>query len=456
MNLLKFKLKSFLTGGDARSKRAKKNVIVSVITKVVSIGISFLIVPITLNYIGKIEYGIWMTISSIIAWFAFFDIGLGNGLRNKLSEELARGNLEKARTYISSSIFILGAISLGLLVLFMVLSPIIPWNKVFNTEEVSSTVLYRSVGVVFFFFCVGFVVKILSSILQAMQRHAINDIMGLIAQIYSLLFIYILVKTSSSDSGSLFYLCLIYGSNTALIFLIANFLFFRKSLRHLKPKYKYVNIKESMPLLKLGGWFFINQIMYMIIAKSALIVVIQLFGPEEVTVYNLSLRYMSFISIFFMIALTPYLTAFTEAYVKGEYDWIKKTIKSLFYIWLLGVLASIFLIIAQPYFFSVWTKGQVEVPKTLVIVMALSGLLSMLGSVFTLFLNGIGKIRLQFYFNIFQVILYFPLIYLFYKLQFGLSSILLPMIFFQALGIALFFKQYKLIITNKAKAIWAR
>ncbi|PHR45595.1 MAG: hypothetical protein COA32_13135 [Fluviicola sp.] len=456
MSLIKVKLKRFFTGGDARSKRAKKNVIVSVFTKIISIGISFLIVPITLNYIGKIEYGIWMTISSIIAWFAFFDIGLGNGLRNKLSEELARGNLEKARTYISSSIFILGVISLGLLILFIILSPFIPWNEVFNTQKVSSTVLYRSVGVVFFFFCVGFVVKILSSILQAMQRHAINDIMGLIAQIYSLLFIYILVKTSSSDSGSLFYLCLIYGSNTALIFLIGNFLFFRKSLSHLKPKFKYVNIRESLPLLKLGGWFFINQIMYMIVAKSALIVVIQLFGPEEVTVYNLSLRYMSFISIFFMIALTPYLTAFTEAYVKGEYDWIKKTIKSLFYIWLLGVLASIFLIIAQPYFFSVWTKGQVEVPKTLVIVMALSGLLSMLGSVFTLFLNGIGKIKLQFYFLVFQVIMYFPLIYLFYKLQFGLSSILLPMIFFQAIGIALFFTQYKLIITNKAKDIWAR
>lgn len=450
------RFKSFFKGGDARSKRAKKNVLVSVITKILSIGISFIIVPITLSYIGNIEYGIWMTISSIVAWFAFFDIGLGNGLRNKLSEELAKGNIEKARVYVSSSFFILAAISLGLFIVFLVSSPFIPWNTVFNTDEVSNSVLYKSVAVVFFFFCVGFVVKILSSILQALQRHAINDIMGLIAQIYSLIFIYILVSATPDNEGSLFMLCLIYGSNSALIFLIANFIFFRGSLKYLRPSYKFINVNESKPLLKLGGWFFINQIMYMIVAKSAVIVVIQLFGPSEVTIYNLALRYMSFISMFFMLALTPYLTAFTEAYTKGEFQWIRKTIQSLLYIWMFGGVVSIALLIIQPYFFKVWTKGLIEVPFSLVLTMAISGLINMLSSIFTLFLNGIGRIRIQFYINIFQVVLLFPLIYLFYKLGFGLTSVVLPTIVFYTVGTFIFYIQYKLVISNKAAAIWAK
>lgn len=194
----------------------------------------------------------------------------------------------------------------------------------------------------------------------------------------------------------------------------------------------------------------------MIVAKSAVIVVIQLFGPSEVTIYNLALRYMSFISMFFMLALTPYLTAFTEAYTKGEFQWIRKTIQSLLYIWMFGGVVSIALLIIQPYFFKVWTKGLIEVPFSLVLTMAISGLINMLSSIFTLFLNGIGRIRIQFYINIFQVVLLFPLIYLFYKLGFGLTSVVLPTIVFYTVGTFIFYIQYKLVISNKAAAIWAK
>ena len=33
-----------------------------------------------------------LTLSSIIGWFAFFDIGFGNGLRNKFAEAIAKGD----------------------------------------------------------------------------------------------------------------------------------------------------------------------------------------------------------------------------------------------------------------------------------------------------------------------------------------------------------------------------
>ena len=85
---------SFFTQGNKRTLRAKKNITVSFISKAISILIGFIIVPLTLSYIGEVEYGIWLTIASIISWFSFFDIGLGNGLRNKLAEALAKDDQE--------------------------------------------------------------------------------------------------------------------------------------------------------------------------------------------------------------------------------------------------------------------------------------------------------------------------------------------------------------------------
>ncbi|GAH31869.1 unnamed protein product, partial [marine sediment metagenome] len=89
-NYLPYKIKNVLSTGHPRSIRAKKNIFASFGLKGISILISFLLVPLVLNYIDITKYGIWLTLSSIIGWFGFFDIGLGNGLRNKFAEAIAK------------------------------------------------------------------------------------------------------------------------------------------------------------------------------------------------------------------------------------------------------------------------------------------------------------------------------------------------------------------------------
>src|SRR5450759_1102459 len=99
-----------------------------------------------------------------------------------------------------------------------------------------------------------------------MQRYAINDILGLIAQILGLIGIFILVKTTK---GSLFYLCLVYGSKTAVVMLLATVVLFMGSLKNLRPEIRYINFKKALPLLNLGIKFFINQIFYLIVTQTS-------------------------------------------------------------------------------------------------------------------------------------------------------------------------------------------
>jgi O-antigen/teichoic acid export membrane protein len=328
---------SFFTQGNKRTLRAKKNISVSFISKGISILISFLIVPLTLGYVGKVEYGIWMTISSIISWFAFFDIGLGNGLRNKLAEALAKDDKETAKVYISSTFALIAGIATLMFVGFFVAANYISWNAALNTNVVANNELFKIVVTVFFFFCIGFVMKVLSSILQAMQRYAINNILSVIAQMLGLIAIFILVKTTN---GSLFNLCLVYGSKTAIVLLIASIFLFSGSLKEFRPRFHYINIKRAIPLMNLGIWFFINQILYLIITQTSVILVVQFFGPEDVTVFNLAKRYMTLVSMLYIMVLTPFLSAFTEAYTKKEFGWIKSTIKKINIIWLMASFHS--------------------------------------------------------------------------------------------------------------------
>ena len=95
---------------------------------------SFLLVPLTLSYLDAENYGIWLTLSSFIAWFSFFDIGLGNGLRNKFTEAKANGDMTLARAYVSSAYFTIGGVCLLLMLVFFGLNFFIDWTTVFNTN----------------------------------------------------------------------------------------------------------------------------------------------------------------------------------------------------------------------------------------------------------------------------------------------------------------------------------
>jgi len=446
-------IKKFFTSGDGRSLRAKKNVLVSFICKGLTIIISFLIVPLTFGYVGTTEFGIWLTIGSIIQWFGFLDIGLGNGLRNKLAETLAIGDKKTARVYISSVFVIISIIAALMFSGFFLAAHFISWNSALNTDSVPNAQLLRTVIMVFFFFCVGFIANITSSILQAMQKYALNDILALTGQLLGLAGLYILVKTTD---GSLFNLCLVYGSKSAVVLFFATLVLFSTSLKEYRPSLKFVNFKKAFPLFNLGAKFFINQILYLIGTQLSIILVVQFFGPDEVTVYNLALRYISITSMGFVMILTPYLSAFTEAYIKKEYSWITRIMGNIHKMWLLISVLTLLMVFGSKIFFELWIGKNFPVPMSLIISLALTSIVTNYTASYSLFLNGIGKVNLQLLSLTAQALLFFPLSWWFYKMNMGLISVILPQFLFYFASCFLMRIQYKKILSQTATGIWAK
>lgn len=445
--------KNFFTKGHSRTLRAKKNISVAFATRGISMLISFLIVPLTLTYVDSARYGIWMAISAIINWFSFLDIGLGNGLRNKLAEVLAINDYNKARIYVSSAYALIATIAVGMFSLFAVASFFINWNVALNTELIPNEELMFTVIMVFFFFCIGFVFKILSSILAAMQKYALDNFLQLSSNILGLSAIYILVHTTE---GSLFKLCLVYGSKFAIVMLISSLILYSNSLRIIRPSKKYINLKEAVPLTKLGFKFFIAQILFLFSTQTASILVIQFFGPEEVTVYNLARKYIMVASMIYMMTLRPFLSAFTEAFTLNELDWIRNIMNKLYKIWGASSAITILLALFSGIFFKFWVGDKVSIPLILVLILAISSVNNTFVSTKTLFLNGIGKINLQLYVLGTKAVLYIPISILFYKLGFGLISVVVPQILLGFISSFIFFEQYKRIVNQTAKGIWFR
>jgi len=112
---------------------------------------TFIAMPIMIHYLGVEKFGIWTTMLSLISWVMLFDLGIGNGLKNKVSESLAQGNTGLAVRYISTAYGLTGGVSLVLFLLFAIVSFYLPWQTIFNTHVVNESSLREAVITLSFF-----------------------------------------------------------------------------------------------------------------------------------------------------------------------------------------------------------------------------------------------------------------------------------------------------------------
>ena len=87
---LKSRIRSYFSSGSVRSVTVKRNIAGSLFLKCISIIISLQVVPLTIDYINPTRYGVWLTLSSIIAWLSYFDLGFAHGFRNRFAEAKAK------------------------------------------------------------------------------------------------------------------------------------------------------------------------------------------------------------------------------------------------------------------------------------------------------------------------------------------------------------------------------
>lgn len=102
------------------------------LNKGTSLFLSMLYVPLFLECLDKTRYGIWVTIMSLVNWIGFFDIGIGQGLRNLLAKSLAEENYIEAKKVVSTAYVAMILIFAFIMVIFVFIYPFINWYKIFN------------------------------------------------------------------------------------------------------------------------------------------------------------------------------------------------------------------------------------------------------------------------------------------------------------------------------------
>lgn len=449
--LLEF-IKKYINSGSTRSQLAKKNIIASFLNKGVAIIISLLLVPVTIDYLNAEQYGIWLTLSSIVAWISYFDVGLGHGFRNRFAESKAIGDDVLARKYVSTTYISLFIIFGVILVVAEIANPFIDWAAFLKVDPAIKLMLQSVVAFLLVGVCFNFVLNVCPILLSADQRPAYSAMITTVSQGISLAVIYLLTKTTE---GNMVYIAIALSWLPCLVILLVSCYLFKGKYHAYSPSLKYVDFGLFRNIIGLGGKFFVIQISMLLIFQVTNIILSRVLGPESVTEFNIAYKYFSITQMVFTIILTPFWSAYTEAYAKQDFDWMNRILQKLRKTWILLFGVNFLLLILSPFCYKIWLHGSVEIATSVSVGMMVYMSVLSYSNMYMILLNGIGKVFLQMIVYIVCAVFAIPVCYVLCG-EYGICGILVVLSSVYALQAVVARVQLSKILTNTSIGVWNR
>jgi O-antigen/teichoic acid export membrane protein len=369
-----------------REHLIRRSAVSSVAGRVVASLCMLVQVPLALHYLGAEAFGFWMTITGVISLMAFADLGLGNGLQNRVAELYGTDDLAAIRQAWICGAKLLTLIGIGVFLLSFFVVPLINWGRLFHLQDAKTAAgAAACMLVISLNFCIGLPLTSAQKIAQGMQLGWIFNLSLGLGSFLSLIATGLAIRWRLELPAFL--------ALTLLTQQIANVALVGCMIKLTKNKMVPVSqATNSRALLKTGAQFFVLQLGAAMTFVLPPILLATKLGTEAVVPYNLTTRVLSLTTQFLGLIMVPLWPAYGEAKVRGDHSWIRKSYKrSLGAGAVFGVLPCLFFAIVGPYALALWSGKQPSFfPWPLVVTLSLWVALTNISQPVATLLNGLG------------------------------------------------------------------
>lgn len=378
---------------DERYRRIAWSTALSTVARFVGIGTSFVSVPLVIGYLGNERYGMWLTMSSLVATLGPLDLGIGLGLLTIVSDAYGRDDREAARRAISTAVAMLTMIAALAVVAFGVAYFVIPWARVFN---VSSPTAVSEAGpaaaVLLGAFALGLPLGIVGQVQLAHQSGYISSAWAIAGNLGS--FIALIAIIMLHGSLPLLVLALTFVGLIAAA--LNGWFLFRKQRPWLMPRLRDVDLRAGRALLKTGSFFIVLQLAGMAAYQVDNIVISQILGAGAVPEYAIPVKIFTLAPTLLSFALIPLWPAYRESMARGDAAWVKRTLRrSILLAAAFNIPSSLILIVAGPFLLHLWVGSAVHPTLILLVGLGTWTIMNTLNGPFAMLLNGANIIGFQ-------------------------------------------------------------
>lgn len=365
----------------------------AILSKGIFVLVSALSIPIAIRYLGAEKFGIWTTISTVLAMMLVLDLGVANSLTNFISEAYARDDRAHASRYSTTAIALMVCISGLLGFAAAVLWPHLNWYEIFHLSSRSeSRSVSQAVAAAVLIFLIDLPARLAVKILGGYQELRTANLFAAVGSVGNLIAIVLLVHFRAGLAA------MVAGSAGALVgadlaCLIWVLLFSKPWLR---PRMSHLSGAAARRMMQLGTEFFMLQIAGLVVFNSDNLVVTHYLGPAQVASYSVAWRLVGYAAVV-QALLTPALwPAFSEAFERGDLAWVRHAFRRTMWITMGTALAfAVLFAFLGRWIIRVWATKAAVPGETLMLLMCAWVLISTFMNNTSTVLVARGETRLQ-------------------------------------------------------------
>lgn len=379
--------------GHERYRRAVLAGSVATIARIVQLGASLITVPLTLKYLGNERFGLWMTISSVLAMAAFADFGVGNGVLNIVAEGFGKDDLAGIRKAISSGFAILSAIAAFLLLSFFGIYRLVNWADFFR---VTSPQARLEAGPALVVFATCFALNISLDVVQRVQlglqqgyRYGLWQLCGSMAG-----FVGVLSGIWLHVSLPVLVVAIAGAPLFATALNAINFFGFARP--DLRPSRAFISRETILRIVRLGGLFFVLQLVIAISFSADNFIIARTLGAINVPEYAIPQRMFAIIGMLSATLIASLWPAYGEAISRSHIAWVRRTLRrSMLLVLSASSIVSFVLLLLAPRLLHWWIGSRIHPPFLLLLGLAIWSVMDCCRTCLGTFMNGAAVVRFQ-------------------------------------------------------------
>lgn len=309
------------SNNDKRYRRILEAGASAVISKGAVLLVNLISVPIAVRYLGSVGFGLWTTISTSLSLLLVLDIGIANTLTNLISEAYAREDKRLAGAHATTAFWLMSVVALVLGLTGSLAWRFINWGYVFDVNASLRGVASSAVAVAFAVFLIGMPAGLAAKLLGGYQELRTANLFAAAGSVGSLVGIVLVVRLHGG-------LATLVGASSGSLVLANGVCLLWIWLKHkpwLAPWPSNLSVAAGRRLFNTGSQFFLLQLTGLVVFNSDNLVIAHFAGPAFVTPYSVTWRLVSYASVFQMLMFPALWPAYSEAYVRGDMQWVRKT-----------------------------------------------------------------------------------------------------------------------------------
>lgn len=388
-----------------------RNVLGAAGVRVATLLTSLVTVRLLLEALGASDYGVWVTLTSLIAWIGMMDLGVGNSLRNSVAglvDEAQRATVQHEFTAFFQLLGAIGIVAAGALALAS------GWVPLLAQHRGTSLLLYLPV-------LLGLPLLLGGSVMQGARQVGLQALLQNANSWWMCGFL--LLCSALSWQPSLPAL----AGYWAVVYLFGLGWILARALRILQlPARRLLGrLAGAMPWqrLKVGTSFLALQVATLVLYTLGNVLVFQHLGPAEVARYDVLNKIFQIGLSFFGIIISVVWPDITRLRASADFPALRRLYRKTLGLAAVFCLGAALVAWWAPAIVQLWTRGMVQVSAPEALCLALLVSVQAIAYVGAVVLNAFEHVAVQVRLALVNIVLMLPLSHLLFAAGWGLMSV---------------------------------